>query len=353
MVFELLKHSTKSRARVGRLHLPHGVVDTPVFMPVATQATVKGQPFRFITEIGYRLIVNNAYHLYLRPGTDIIEQAGGLHKFTGWRYNILTDSGGYQVFSMGELVKIEPDGITVRSHLDGSYHKLTPQKVMEIQNIFAPDIKMVLDDCPPWPATRERAEESVDRTLRWATICKQHNVADTILFAIVQGSTYLDLRELCAKELIKLNFDGYAIGGVSVGEPREFTLEVVQFVANLLPEDKPRYLMGVGTPEELLEYIKLGIDMFDCVLPTRYGRTGTAFTSEGKIVLRHSEYKNDFTPIDPTCDCYVCKNYTRAYIRHLFNADEMLGPILLTYHNLYFYKRWVDRLRDMILDDAI
>ncbi len=352
-MFELLKRSTKSHARVGRLHLPHGVVDTPVFMPVATQGTVKGQPFRFITEIGYKLIVNNAYHLYLRPGTDIIEKAGGLHKFTGWQYNILTDSGGYQVFSMGELIKIESDGITVRSYLDGSYHKLTPEKVMEIQNIFAPDIKMVLDDCPPWPATRERAKESVDRTLRWATICKQHNVVDTILFAIIQGSTYLDLRELCAKELVRLNFDGYAIGGVSVGEPREFAMEVVQFVADLLPENKPRYLMGVGTPEELLEYIKLGIDMFDCVLPTRYGRTGTAFTSEGKIVLRHSEYKNDFNPIDPHCDCYVCKNYTRAYIRHLFNADEMLGPILLTYHNLYFYKRWVDRIRAMILDDTI
>ncbi len=344
MVFEVLKKS-KSGARLGKLYTPHGVVETPCFMPVGTQGTVKTQTMDDLVENGVNVIVANTYHLYLRPGLDIIEETGGLHRFMGWQKIILTDSGGYQVFSLADLRKIGEDGVTFQSHLDGSYHKFTPESVLRAEEIFGSDIKMVLDHCVAWPVSYEEANFAVENTSRWArqSIECEHS---SLLFGIVQGSTYKDLREKSAKEIIELGFNGYAIGGVSIGEPKDLSYEIAEFTASHLPEDKPRYLMGLGEPSDIREYVKMGIDMFDCVLPTRNGRTGTVFTRNGKMVIKNAIYKNDFTPIDPECDCFACRHHSRAYIRHLFNAGEMLGPILTTLHNLHFYMQLMKEIRE-------
>ncbi|HID93689.1 MAG TPA: tRNA guanosine(34) transglycosylase Tgt [bacterium (Candidatus Stahlbacteria)] len=348
--FEIIKTSKKSNARVGRLHTPHGTVETPVFMPVGTQATVKTQPVRDLIENGVQIIVANAYHLYLRPGTEIIKKAGGIHKFMGFNRPILTDSGGFQVFSLADLREVSRDGVRFLSHIDGSYHKFTPAKVIEIQEALGSDIKMTFDECVSWPTPYEQVKESVENTIRWAEVSKKVKSDKTILFGIVQGGTYLDLRQYCTQKLVELDFAGYAIGGVSVGEPKELSFEVVQAVVEMLPPDKPRYLMGVGLPEDMQRYIEMGIDMFDCVLPTRDGRTGTVFTKNGKLVIKNATYKEDFTPIDPECNCYTCQNHTRAYIRHLFQAGEILGPMLATLHNIHFYMSVVDEIRKAILN---
>ncbi len=346
MVFELLK--TKKKARLGRLHTPHGVIETPCFMPVGTQGTVKTQKMDDLLESEVSIIVANTYHLYLRPGLEIIKKADGLHSFIGWRKPILTDSGGYQVFSLADLRKIEEDGVVFQSHLDGAYHKFTPGSVMEAQRIFGSDIQMVLDHCVSWPISYEEAKTAVENTTKWARDSIRYKDGNNLLFGIVQGSTYRELREKSAKEITDIDFDGYAIGGVSVGEPKDLSYEIAEFTADMLPEDKPRYLMGLGEPEDIERYVQMGIDMFDCVLPTRNGRTGTIFTRNGKMVIRNAIYKDDFNPIDPECNCFTCRYHTRAYIRHLFNAGEVLGPILATLHNVHYYMEMMKKIREEI-----
>lgn len=350
--FKVVHKSSKSAARTGKLYTKHGVVETPVFMPVGTQGTVKTQLFRDLLENEVQMLCMNAYHLYLRPGPEIIKKASGLHDFTGFNKPILTDSGGFQVFSLADLRNVDDDGVTFMSHLDGSHHKFTPELVMEIQEALAPDIKMAFDECLEWPATREQVARAVRHTTHWTKRCQAANKSG-FLFGIIQGSSYLDLRQKSAEDLLKLDFPGYAIGGVSCGEPKETSLEIVEAVTKMLPEDKPRYLMGVGPPEDLIEFTKLGIDMFDCVLPTRNGRTGTAFTSEGKLVVKNSTYKEDFTPLDPDCTCHTCQNYTRAYIRHLFQAGEILAPVLATLHNIHFFIQTMQNIRTLISQDRL
>ncbi|MDI6840201.1 MAG: tRNA guanosine(34) transglycosylase Tgt [bacterium] len=345
--FEIVHEASNSNGRLGKLYTQHGIVETPVFMPVGTQGTVKTQMFRDILDNGVQMICMNAYHLYLRPGIETIKKAGGIHKFTGFTHPILIDSGGFQVFSLADLKEVDNNGVTFMSHLDGSHHKFTPELVAEIQNSLAPDIKMTFDECLPWPATQDQAERAVKHTIEWAKRCKAANNGG-ILFGIIQGSTYPDLRKKSCKEVLELDFPGIAIGGVSCGEPVAISHEVVKTVIDELPKDKPRYLMGVGTPEDIVEYVKLGIDMFDCVLPTRDGRTGTAFTAQGKIVIKNAAYKEDFTPLDPDCDCHTCTHYTRAYIRHLFQAGEILGPVLVTLHNIHFYIELMRKIREAI-----
>ena len=352
MIWKLLHKSKISNARVGELYTAHGVVKTPVFMPVGTQGTVKTQMFRDLFENRVQMLCMNAYHLYLRPGMPIIKQANGLHKFIGTTLPILTDSGGFQVFSLFDLRKIDNDGITFRSHIDGSEHKFTPELVAEIQNTLNSDVKMILDECLSWPCTRDSAEQSVKRTTQWAKRCKKENT-DGLLFGIVQGGSFLDLRKQTCKELLEMDFSGIAIGGVSCGEPKSLSCEIVSCVTEELPESTPRYLMGVGSPDDFIDYIKLGIDMFDCVMPTREGRTGTAFTKEGKVVIKNATHKENFDPISKSCDCYACKNHTRAYIRHLFQAGEVLGPVLLTHHNIHFYMDLIEQIRADILNDRI
>ncbi|MEA3431960.1 MAG: tRNA guanosine(34) transglycosylase Tgt [candidate division WOR-3 bacterium] len=354
MVFEVVKKA-KSGTRLGKLYTPHGVIETPCFMPVGTQGTVKTQTIADLIENDVNVIVANTYHLYLRPGLDMIREAGGLHQFIGWDRAILTDSGGYQVFSLADLRRIEEDGVTFQSHIDGSYHKFTPESVLQAQEIFNSDIRMVLDHCVAWPVSYEEAGFAFRNTTRWArqSIEYKQRMKDRkkrpyLSFGIVQGSTFKDLREKSTKEITELGFDGYAVGGVSIGEPKSLSYEIAEFTASLLPENKPRYLMGLGEPSDIRKYVKMGIDMFDCVLPTRNGRTGTVFTSNGKIVIKNAIYKNDFTPIDPECDCFTCRHHTRAYIRHLFNAGEMLGPILTTLHNLHFYIQLMKEIREEI-----
>ncbi len=353
--FELIKVS-RSGARVGKIHTPHGVVDTPCFMPVGTQGTVKTQTVADLFENNVELIVANTYHLYLRPGLEMIEKAGGLHSLMGWDRAILTDSGGFQVFSLADLRKVEKDGVHFQSHIDGSIHKFTPELVLRAEEIIGSDIRMVLDHCVAWPVSEEDAKQAADNTTEWArrSIEYGNSISEngSLTFGIVQGSTYKHLRELSAKELIELDFDGYAIGGVSIGEPKALSFEVTEFTSSLLPEDKPRYLMGLGEPSDIREYVKMGIDMFDCVLPTRNGRTGTVFTRNGKLVIKNATYKEDFTPIDPECDCFTCRNHNRAYIRHLFNAGEMLGPILTTIHNIHYYMELMEEIRKEIYADS-
>ncbi|MCK4352237.1 tRNA guanosine(34) transglycosylase Tgt [candidate division WOR-3 bacterium] len=351
-LFEILHKSKISNARIGKLYTQHGVIDTPVFMPVGTQATVKTQMFRDLLENKVQMLCMNAYHLYLRPGLEIIEKAKGIHKFTGFDKPILTDSGGFQVFSLADLRDIDNDGVTFTSHLDGSRHKFTPELVAHIQNILSPDIKMIFDECLSWPATRGATELSITRTTEWAKRCKNANTGG-ILFSIIQGSSYIDLRKKACHKLLEIGFPGYAIGGVSCGEPKEISYEIVKNVVKELPEDKPRYLMGVGPPEDLIEFAKLGIDIFDCVLPTRNGRTGTVFTSQGKLVIKNATYQEDFTPIDPKCNCYACKNYTRAYVRHLFQVGEILGPVLATLHNIHFFIQTMQKIRKSISQDKL
>lgn len=329
----------------------HGEVTTPVFMPVATQGTVKTISNQELLDCGVEMFISNAYHLYMRPGKEVIEKAGGLHKFMGWKKAITTDSGGYQVFSLAELRKIKEEGVEFQSHIDGSRHFFTPESVVDFQIALGSDIMMPLDECVHYPSARDYAEDSVDLTLRWAKRSKDHFTkrrTKNALFGIVQGSTYPDLRERCAKELTKMDMDGYALGGIGVGEPTELINEVTFHTASFLPEEKVRYLMGVGVPTDMLEAISSGVDMFDCVIPTRNGRNGQAFTPSGEMQLRNAPFKEDFRPIDEACSCYTCRNYTRAYIRHLFNTSEILGMKLVSLHNIHFYVKLIEACREAI-----
>jgi len=352
-----LKHVCKQTgARRGVIHTPHGDIETPVFMPVGTQATVKSMtPEELKEEVKASIILSNTYHLYLRPGSKLIKEAGGLHKFMNWDRAILTDSGGFQVFSLGDLRKISEEGVEFKSHLDGSKHFLTPEKVMEIENDLGSDIMMAFDECVKYPADYEYTKQSMERTTRWAKRCKEahKNTDKQGLFGIVQGGFYKDLREQSAKELVEMNFQGYAVGGLSVGEPKEIMCEILEHTTQFLPQDKPRYLMGVGTPDYLIEAVLRGIDMCDCVLPTRIARNGTALTSHGKVVVRNATYEKDWNKLDDNCDCYTCKNYTRAYIRHLIKTNEILGVRLLSIHNLRFLTNLMERVRIEIERDNL
>ncbi|MBF8982135.1 tRNA guanosine(34) transglycosylase Tgt [Lutibacter sp. B2] len=353
--YELIKECKQSGARLGILHTPHGKIETPIFMPVGTQATVKTMTPEELKDINAQIILSNTYHLYLRPGHEIVEQAGGLHKFMNWDRPILTDSGGFQVFSLGDLRTISEDGVEFRSHIDGSKHFLSPEKVMEIENSLGADIIMAFDECAPYPADRNYVKNSLERTTRWAKRCKEahENTDKQALFGIIQGGMYKDLREQSAAEIIGLDFPGYAVGGLSVGEPKELMYEVLDYTTPLMPKDKPRYLMGVGSPDCLIEGVIRGIDMFDCVLPTRIGRNGTAMTSQGRVVIKNAKYKADFTPLDSNCDCYACRNYSRAYIRHLFKAQEILAARLVTIHNLHFLLKLMEDVRQAIREDRL
>lgn len=351
--YRLIKECNKTRARVGVLSTPHGEIVTPVFMPVGTQATVKGVFPESLKEMGVQIILSNTYHLYLRPGMEIVKRAGGLHKFMNWNRPILTDSGGYQVFSLSEKRKISEEGVIFASHIDGRKHIFTPGKAIEIQNALGADIIMVLDECIPYPATHEYAKKSTDRTLRWAQQCKEaHQQWDKqALFGIVQGGMYADLRIDCAKRLTEMNFPGYALGGLSVGEPKELLYEMIEATEPYLPQNKPRYLMGVGSLDCLLKGTLRGIDMFDCVMQTRMARNGAAFSKGERIHLRNAKYSEDFSPIDQECDCYVCKHYTRAYLRHLVKANEILASMLISYHNIYYTVRLMEGLKQAILEE--
>ena len=355
VTYELLHIDKSTGARRGIVHTPHGDIQTPVFMPVGTQATVKSMTPEELKEIGAQIILSNTYHLYLRPGHEIVKQAGGLHKFMNWNRPILTDCGGFQVFSLSDLRTISEDGVEFRSHLDGSKHFFSPEKVMEIEEALGADIIMSFDECVKYPETYEYTKNSMERTTRWAKRCKvaHKNTDKQALFGIIQGGFYEDLREKSAKDLIELDFPGYAIGGISVGEPKEEFLKMLYYTTPLMPENKPRYLMGVGTPDYLLEAAIAGIDMCDCVLPTRIARNGTAKTWNGKVVVRNATYEKDWEPIDSECDCYACKNYTRAYIRHLIKANEILGVRLLSIHNIYFLTKLMERVRIEIEHDNL
>ena len=356
ITYELLHVCKQTGARRGVIHTPHGDIQTPIFMPVGTQATVKSMtPEELKEEVKAQIILSNTYHLYLRPGHKLVEEAGGLHEFMKWDRPILTDSGGFQVFSLSDLRNITEDGVEFKSHLDGSKHMFTPESVMEIENSLGADIIMAFDECCPYPSTYEYAKNSMERTTRWAERCKKaHQKPDKQgLFGIVQGGMYKDLREKSAKDLVAMNFPGYAVGGLSVGEPLELMCEVLEHTTQFLPENKPRYLMGVGTPDYLLEAAIRGIDMCDCVLPTRIARNGTAMTWSGKVVVRNATYEKDWGPLDPECDCYTCKNYTRAYIRHLVKTNEILGIRLLSTHNLRFLTKLMERVREEIENDNL
>ena len=355
VTYELLHIDKSTGARRGIVHTQHGDIQTPVFMPVGTQATVKSMTPEELKEIGAQIILSNTYHLYLRPGHEIVKQAGGLHKFMNWNRPILTDCGGFQVFSLSDLRTISEDGVEFRSHLDGSKHFFSPEKVMEIEEALGADIIMSFDECVKYPETYEYTKNSMERTTRWAKRCKvaHKNTDKQALFGIIQGGFYEDLREKSAKDLIELDFPGYAIGGISVGEPKEEFLKMLYYTTPLMPENKPRYLMGVGTPDYLLEAAIAGIDMCDCVLPTRIARNGTAMTWNGKVVVRNATYEKDWGPIDSECDCYACKNYTRAYIRHLIKANEILGVRLLSIHNIYFLTKLMERVRIEIEHDNL
>ncbi|QCV55792.1 tRNA guanosine(34) transglycosylase Tgt [Thermoactinomyces vulgaris] len=353
--YELTKTCKQSGARLGRLHTPHGTIDTPIFMPVGTQATVKTMSPEELKEMNAQIILSNTYHLFLRPGHDIVREAGGLHAFMNWDRPILTDSGGFQVFSLSKLRDITEEGVTFRSHISGEKLFIGPEKAMEIQNALGADIIMAFDECPPYPADREYVKASTERTYRWLKRCmKAHQrPAEQALFGIVQGGMYQDLREESARQLVDLDLPGYAVGGLSVGESKELMYEVLDYTTPLLPGHKPRYLMGVGSPDALIEGSIRGIDMFDCVLPTRIARNGTAMTSQGRVVVRNAKYARDFTALDPECDCYTCRNYTKAYLRHLIKADETFGLRLITYHNLYFLLELMKQVRQAILEDRL
>ncbi len=353
VTYELLHIDKNSGARRGVIHTPHGDIQTPIFMPVGTQATVKSMTPEELKENGAQIILSNTYHLYLRPGHDLVKEAGGLHKFMRWDRPILTDCGGFQVFSLSDLRTITEDGVEFHSHLDGSKHFFSPEKVMEIEEALGADIIMSFDECCPYPSTYEYTKNSMERTTRWAQRCKASHNTDQALFGIIQGGFYEDLRKQSAEDLIKLDFPGYAIGGISVGEPKDEFLKVLKYTAPLMPENKPRYLMGVGTPDYLIESALAGIDMCDCVLPTRIARNGTALTSHGKVVVRNATYAHDYGPLDDECDCYACKNYTRAYIRHLVKCNEILGVRLLSIHNIKFLTNLMERVRMEIENDNL
>jgi queuine tRNA-ribosyltransferase len=353
--FEVLK-TDPSGARLGRLTTPHGVIDTPAFMPVGTAGTVKGLSQETLEELNVGLLLANTYHLYLRPGHELIARLGGLHKFMAWPRGILTDSGGYQVFSLADLRKVTDEGVRFRSHLDGTEHLLTPEKAVEVQRALASDIAMVLDECIEYPAPRERAQAAATRTVEWA-----RRSADAItagppsasnpgqaFFAIVQGGGYQDLRRENAARLVELDFPGYAVGGLAVGEPHELTCEITEATTACLPAGKPRYLMGVGKPEQIADYVRCGIDMMDCVLPTRNARNGCLYTSQGPLHIKNAPYAADERPIDEACGCLVCRRYSRAYLCHLFRANEMLGAVLNTHHNVFFFLALMAQIREAI-----
>jgi queuine tRNA-ribosyltransferase len=354
--FQLLKTDTNSKARLGKITTSHGEIETPIFMPVGTQGTVKAvTPKALKEDVKAQIILGNTYHLYLRPGTEILEKAGGIHKFMGWDRPILTDSGGFQVFSLSELRKLKADGVEFKSHLDGSKHFFSPEKVIKIQRSIGSDFMMPLDECTPFPCEYDYAKKSQELTSKWAVLNKEaFEKTEPLyghkqyLFGIIQGSVYKDLREKSAADLIALNFDAYAIGGLAVGEPMEQMYELVDFTTDLMPVEKPRYLMGVGRPENILEAIERGVDMFDCVMPTRNARNAYLFTSIGVVSMRNAGYKEDFTPLDPNCSCYTCQNFTKSYLRHLFNAKEILAYELASIHNLTFYLDLVRQAREKI-----
>jgi len=355
MRFDLQHTDTKTKARTGLLTTDHGAIETPAFMPVGTLATVKTLLPRDVWDIGTRIALANAYHLYFRPGTEIVREAGGIHRFANWNGAILTDSGGYQVYSLSDLRKITDDGVKFKSHLDGSAHYFTPEKVIEIERDLGPDIMMPLDECPPSNAEREVVESAVTRTLLWAERTMEHNQKtkplhgyDQAQFLIVQGGVHRDLRESCAQKLVGMNSFGYAIGGLAVGEPNEVMYEVTDCTTDVLPQEKPRYLMGVGTPVDLLQSIARGVDMFDCVLPTRNARNGQLFTANGKLNMRNAKWKKDFSPIDESTPSYASQNFTKAYLAHLVNSEEVLGLTLATMHNIAFYQQLVRTAREKI-----
>ena len=356
-MFQLLKKDKSTKARLGTITTAHGSIDSPFFMPVGTNGTVKTLSFESLLEFETQIVLSNTYHLFLRPGLDVIGEAGGLHKFMSWDKPILTDSGGYQVFSLAKLRKLTDEGVEFQSHYDGSTQFFTPEKVIDIERVLGSDIIMPLDECAPYPCDRAQAEKSVERTTIWAKRSREHFIktekerGQQFLFGIVQGATFKDLRERSIRELTDIGFDGYAIGGVSVGEPVPVMFETLEWVMPLLPEDKPRYFMGIGLPDQIVKAVGEGIDMFDTCIPTRYGRHGSAFTSRGRIVVRNATYTKDFSPIDGACSCRVCRKYTRSYIRHLLNSGEILGLKLVTYHNVYFYVNLMKQIREAIAQD--
>lgn len=351
--FELIKESKDSKARLGKIYTNHGEIETPVFMPVGTRATVKTMTPEELKNLNAQIILGNTYHLYLKPGTEIIEKAGGLHKFMNWDKPILTDSGGFQVFSLSDNRKIIEEGVEFRSHIDGSKHFISPEKSIEIQNILGSDIIMAFDECAPYPADYGYIKKSMERTTRWAQRCKDYhkNTKNQALFGIIQGGMFKDLRKESAESLVDMDFPGYAVGGLSVGEPLSLMKDILGYTTDFMPKDKPRYLMGVGTPDYLFEAVERGIDMADCVLPTRIARNGTVMTSSGRLIIKNGKYKDDFSPLDHECDCYVCKNYSRAYIRHLFNVGEILALRLATIHNLHFLIDLMEKIKKSIKED--
>jgi queuine tRNA-ribosyltransferase len=354
MKFELLKRTSsnqwrsKGSPRLSRLVLQRGLVNCPAFMPVGTNATVKALSPHELKEIGVEIILSNTYHLYLRPGMDVIEKAGGLHRFMSWDGPILTDSGGFQVYSLSRLREITEDGVWFRSHIDGSLHFLGPVEAMNIQSILGSDIAMVFDECTPYPSTYEYARNSMNLTLKWARKCRDLKKENQALFGIVQGGIYKDLRMECLEKLLEMDFDGYAVGGLSVDEPKEIMYEIIEYLGEAMPEDKPRYLMGVGELSDVLYAVEKGFDMFDCVMPTRNARNGTLFTSQGRLSIKRSEFKYDNSPLDPECECYTCRNFSRSYLRHLFLTKEILSMRLNTIHNLYFYLNFFRKMRKAI-----
>lgn len=353
--YRLIKTDKHTGARLGEIITPHGTFPTPMFMPVGTLASVKAMAPEELDEMGANIILSNTYHLWLRPGEDLVEQAGGLHKFMNWDKGILTDSGGFQVFSLAELRNIKEEGVYFRNHLNGDKLFLSPEKAIHIENALGADIMMSFDECPPFFESYDYIKKSVERTSRWAERgLKAHKNPDRQgLFGIVQGGGYKDLRQQSARDLVSMDFPGYSIGGLSVGESKEEMNRVLDFTTPLLPQNKPRYLMGVGSPDALIDGVIRGVDMFDCVLPTRIARNGTCMTSQGRLVVKNKKYERDFSPIDPKCNCYTCRNYTRAYVRHLIHADETFGLRLTSYHNLYFLLNLMKDVRQAIMDDNL
>ena len=350
--FKVLKKDANSGSRLGKIHTPHGEVNTPVFMPVATQGTVKALIPEMVRCLGAEMVLANTYHLYLRPGHKTVKKLKGLHNFMNWNSPILTDSGGFQIYSLSSLRKITDEGVMFQSHIDGSRHLITPESSIEIQEALGSDIIMCFDECTPYPASPDEAAKSLELTLKWARRCKNRkNDGRQALFGIIQGGIYPELRKRAIDEICSsIGFDGYALGGLSVGEPKEIMLDIVEEFTPVLPEDKPRYLMGVGTPEDIVACVGCGIDMFDCVIPTRCARHGLLFTNHENVVIRNACYQNDDSPVDSTCDCYTCKNYSRAYLRHLFMAREILAMILNTVHNIRHYMHLMERIRCSIKD---
>jgi len=350
--FEVVHEDKNTRARAGKLYTDHGTIETPVFMPVATRAVVKTLTVEELDSVGTQVILGNTYHLYLRPGLEVIKAASGLHKFMNWDKPILTDSGGFQIFSLSESCKVNDDGVEFRSVYDGSSHFLSPKKAIEIQQSLGADIIMVLDECPPFSASENEVKAAVDRSFEWAKECKEsHKKEEQALFGIIQGGIYPELRKISVEKTAELDFPGYGIGGFSVGEPHDMMFEILDETITFLPNGKPRYLMGVGNPTSLLEVIRQGIDMFDCALPTRMARNGAVFTSSGRLNIRNAQHKIDLDPIDMKCNCYVCSNYTRSYLRHLFVLGEILAHRLLTLHNLAFLSNLMRQTRQSILED--